>query len=99
MMGKISNHRIKYVALYNERLCKYLRSPCSILFMHILDQPDGKRVICAGGQNGELFLGFYNKKGNELKSHAIRIFSPITSVLVFQPRASNKSKSRREYFT
>ncbi|KAG2215170.1 hypothetical protein INT46_001446 [Mucor plumbeus] len=68
----------------------------NILFMYILDQPDGKRVICAGGQNGELFLGFYNKKGKELKSHAIRIFSPITSVLVFQPRASNKTREDDE---
>lgn len=33
-----------------------------ILFMHIYDQPNGKRVICAGGQNGEIFLGFYNKR-------------------------------------
>ncbi|KAI7900813.1 uncharacterized protein BX663DRAFT_488127 [Cokeromyces recurvatus] len=61
----------------------------NILFMHILDRPNGKRVICAGGQNGELFLGFYDEKGKEVKSHAIRIFSPITSVLIFQPRASN----------
>lgn len=30
--------------------------------MHILDQPDGQRVICAGGQHGEIFLGFYNKR-------------------------------------
>jgi hypothetical protein len=78
--------------------------------MHILDRPDGQRVICAGGQNGEIFLGFYNIgkciyhslfkpmfqhciiDGTETKSHAIRIFSPITSVLIFQPRASNKSK-------
>ncbi|CAO0799587.1 unnamed protein product [Mucor circinelloides] len=68
----------------------------NILFMHILDQPNGKRVICAGGQNGELFLGFYNKDGKETKSHAIRIFSPITSVLVFQPRASNKTREDDE---
>ncbi|RCH94757.1 hypothetical protein CU098_009881, partial [Rhizopus stolonifer] len=59
-----------------------------ILFMHMLDQPNGKRVMCAGGQNGEIFLAFYDKDGKETKSHAIRIFSPITSVLVFQPRAS-----------
>lgn len=59
--------------------------------MHILDQPNGNRVICAGGQDGEIFLGFYNKVGKETKSHAIRIFSPITSVLIFQPRASNAS--------
>lgn len=76
--------------------------------MHLFDQPNGKRVICAGGQNGELFLAFYNKRkfffflsfycfishilsldGKETKSHAIRIFSPITSVLVFQPRTSS----------
>ncbi|KAL0135896.1 hypothetical protein V8B55DRAFT_1551360, partial [Mucor lusitanicus] len=68
----------------------------NILFMHILDQPNGKRVVCAGGQNGELFLGFYNKEGRETKSHAIRIFSPITSVLVFQPRASNKTREDDE---
>ncbi|CAO3608654.1 unnamed protein product [Mucor fragilis] len=68
----------------------------NILFMHILDQPNGDRVICAGGQNGELFLGFYNKEGRETKSHAIRIFSPITSVLVFQPRASNKTREDDE---
>lgn len=29
--------------------------------MHILDRPNGERVICAGGQNGEIFLAFYNK--------------------------------------
>ncbi|CEP14747.1 hypothetical protein [Parasitella parasitica] len=68
----------------------------NILFMHILDQPDGKRVVCAGGQNGELFLAFYNKEGKEVKSHAIRIFSPITSVLVFQPRASTKTREDDE---
>ncbi|KAL9559228.1 hypothetical protein MBANPS3_000545 [Mucor bainieri] len=68
----------------------------NILFMHILDQPNGNRVICAGGQIGELFLGFYNKDGRETKSHAIRIFSPITSVLVFQPRASNKTREDDE---
>ncbi|KAI8981840.1 hypothetical protein BDF20DRAFT_431943 [Mycotypha africana] len=60
----------------------------SIMSMHILDRPNGQRVICAGGQNGELFLGLYNKEGKELKSHALQIFSPITSVLLFQPRAS-----------
>lgn len=63
-----------------------------ILFMHIFDRPDGRRVICAGGQNGEIFLSFYNKDGKETKSHAIRIFSPITSVLIFQPRASNTTR-------
>ncbi|GAA5815474.1 hypothetical protein MFLAVUS_008986 [Mucor flavus] len=68
----------------------------NILFMHILDQPNGNRVICAGGQDGEIFLGFYNKVGKETKSHAIRIFSPITSVLIFQPRASNATRADDE---
>lgn len=78
--------------------------------MHILDRPNGERVICAGGQNGEIFLGFYNKgkiqvlsflctkgllDGHETKSHAIRIFSPITSALIFQPRASNTGKIKK----
>ncbi|KAF7724748.1 hypothetical protein EC973_000776 [Apophysomyces ossiformis] len=31
-----------------------------ILFMHVYDRPDGQRIICAGGQNGEIFLGFYD---------------------------------------
>lgn len=30
--------------------------------MHIFDQPNGNRVICAGGQDGEIFLGFYDKR-------------------------------------
>lgn len=36
----------------------------SILFMHIFDQPTGERVICAGGQSGEILLGFYDKGMN-----------------------------------
>ncbi|KAI8986427.1 hypothetical protein BDB01DRAFT_785614 [Pilobolus umbonatus] len=59
-----------------------------VLFMHVYDYINGERVICAGGQNGELFLSFYDQEGVEYKSHAIRIFSPITSVLIFQPRSS-----------
>jgi hypothetical protein len=58
--------------------------------MDIHDHKEG-RVICAGGQNGEIFLSFYDKEGSEVKSHAIRIFSPITSVLVFQPKESGRT--------
>ncbi|KAI8149190.1 hypothetical protein BJV82DRAFT_590977 [Fennellomyces sp. T-0311] len=59
-----------------------------ILFMHIYDRPNGERVICAGGQDGDIFLAFYDKEGHEVSSHNTRIFSPITSVLIFQPRVS-----------
>ncbi|KAL0090786.1 hypothetical protein J3Q64DRAFT_1707039 [Phycomyces blakesleeanus] len=62
-----------------------------ILFLHILTY-QGKIAICAGGQNGELFLSFYDNEGVECKSHAIRLFSPITSVLLFHPRVSKHLK-------
>jgi hypothetical protein len=58
--------------------------------MDIHDYKEG-RVVCAGGQNGEIFLSFYDKEGSEVKSHAIRIFSPITSVLVFEPKESGRT--------
>lgn len=77
--------------------------------MHIFDQPTGERVICAGGQNGEILLGFYDKgmnnnctikyslqgyvllDGKEIKTNAIKIFSPITSTLIFQPRSHGQT--------
>ncbi|KAI7852020.1 hypothetical protein BDC45DRAFT_194455 [Circinella umbellata] len=61
-----------------------------ILYMHIYDQPNGEKVICAGGQDGDIILAFYDKDGHELSSYTTRIFSPITSVLIFQPRVSKK---------
>ncbi|KAG0738814.1 hypothetical protein G6F57_010710 [Rhizopus arrhizus] len=63
----------------------------NILFTHIFNQSDGAKVICAGGQSGEIFLGFYDKDGKETKTNATRIFSPITSVLLFQPRTYSQS--------
>ncbi|KAL4210206.1 hypothetical protein AB4K20DRAFT_1969538 [Rhizopus microsporus] len=63
----------------------------NILFMHIFDQPTGERVICAGGQNGEILLGFYDKDGKEIKTNAVKIFSPITSTLIFQPRSHDQT--------
>ncbi|CAO3625427.1 unnamed protein product [Cunninghamella blakesleeana] len=60
----------------------------NILFMNFFKLPNGNQVICAGGQQGELFLGFYDKDGNETKSYSIRTFNPITSVLIFQPRVT-----------
>ncbi|RCH91071.1 hypothetical protein CU097_006189 [Rhizopus azygosporus] len=63
----------------------------NILFMHIFDQSTGERVICAGGQNGEILLGFYDKDGKEIKTNAIKIFSPITSTLIFQPRSHGQT--------
>ncbi|KAI8070345.1 hypothetical protein BC940DRAFT_295869 [Gongronella butleri] len=59
-----------------------------ILFMHIDDRADGTRVVCAGGQEGDLFLAIYDEDGNEIKAQQTRIFSPITSVLLFQPRVT-----------
>ncbi|KAI9312800.1 hypothetical protein BX666DRAFT_1981993 [Dichotomocladium elegans] len=59
-----------------------------ILFMHIYDRPNGERVICAGGQNGDVILALYDKDGQEIKRHHTRVFSPITSVLVFPQRVS-----------
>ncbi|ORZ16861.1 hypothetical protein BCR42DRAFT_413343 [Absidia repens] len=67
----------------------------NILFMHFFSHPNGKQVVCAGGQNGELFLGFYDKDGHESRSHCIRTFSPITSVLIFQPQVT-KAKENEE---
>ncbi|KAI9258231.1 hypothetical protein BDA99DRAFT_515634 [Phascolomyces articulosus] len=61
-----------------------------ILYMHIYDQPNGDKVICAGGQDGDIILAFYDKDGREISSYTTRIFSPITSVLIFQPRVSKK---------
>ena len=29
--------------------------------MHIYDQPNGEKVICAGGQDGDIVLAFYDK--------------------------------------
>ncbi|ORX45716.1 hypothetical protein DM01DRAFT_1410918 [Hesseltinella vesiculosa] len=60
-----------------------------VSFMHIYDRPDGGRVICTGGQRGELFLAFYDPDGNEKKLYQSRVFSPVTSVQIFQPRAPN----------
>ncbi|KAI8381032.1 uncharacterized protein BYT42DRAFT_289604 [Radiomyces spectabilis] len=61
-----------------------------ILFTHIYDRANGQRVICTAGQNGEIFLGFYDQDGHEMKSHAIQMFTPISSVVIFQPRVSKK---------
>ncbi|KAG2225284.1 hypothetical protein INT45_001508 [Circinella minor] len=33
-----------------------------ILYMHIYDQPNGEKVICAGGQDGDIILAFYDKE-------------------------------------
>lgn len=79
----------------------------SVLFMHIFNQPNNKKVICAGGQHGEIFLGFYDKgmfynkrllysmvmniDGKETKTNSVRVFSPITSVLIFQPKTYSQS--------
>ncbi|SAM02589.1 hypothetical protein [Absidia glauca] len=64
----------------------------NILFMQLFSHPNGTQVVCAGGQHGELFLGFYDKDGKETRSHCIRTFSPITSVLIFQPRVTKASR-------
>jgi hypothetical protein len=40
----------------------------NILFMQLFSHPNGTQVVCAGGQHGELFLGFYDK-GKSLHVH------------------------------
>ncbi|CAO3702604.1 unnamed protein product [Rhizopus stolonifer] len=70
---------------------KISENKINILFMHIFDQSNNKKVICAGGQHGEIFLGFYDKDGKETKTNSVRVFSPITSVLIFQPKTYSQS--------
>ncbi|KAI9307950.1 hypothetical protein BJ944DRAFT_261134 [Cunninghamella echinulata] len=69
-------------------LQKISENRINILFMNFFKQSNGNQIICAGGQQGELFLAFYDSDGNETKYHSIRTFNPITSVLIFQPRVT-----------
>lgn len=48
----------------------------NILFMQFYNHPNGTQVVCAGGQHGELFLGFYDKG----KKGYMRVYSAVMNV-------------------
>jgi KICSTOR complex protein kaptin len=54
--------------------------------MDIYDHDQG-RILCAGGQNGELCVGVYNLSGVETASYSTRLFSPISSVKIYNSRS------------
>ncbi|KAI9282847.1 hypothetical protein BC943DRAFT_362376 [Umbelopsis sp. AD052] len=58
----------------------------SVLFLDIYDHDQG-RILCAGGQNGELCVGVYNLSGVETASYSTRLFSPISSVKIYNSRS------------
>ncbi|ORZ01117.1 hypothetical protein BCR43DRAFT_522020 [Syncephalastrum racemosum] len=69
-------------------LSQLSESRTRVLFLSFFDRPNGQRVMCAGGQDGDVILAFY-KDGRETRVEKTRVFSPITSTLLFQPRVSN----------
>jgi hypothetical protein len=91
ILGKMSEQRQRYekkVNWYNTVLS--LNTPSllmffSVLFMDIYDHSQG-RILCAGGQNGELCVGVYNLAGVETVSYSTRLFSPISSVKIYNSR-------------
>ncbi|CDS14020.1 hypothetical protein LRAMOSA06191 [Lichtheimia ramosa] len=82
-------NQVEDVGSYYPMMAEICEHRLKILFMHIYDRPNGQQVICAGGQNGDVILGIYDQDGNQVAYHTTRVFSPITSVLVFQQRVSN----------
>ncbi|KAJ2958615.1 hypothetical protein NQZ79_g5790 [Umbelopsis isabellina] len=70
----------------------------SVLFMDIYDHEQG-RVLCAGGQNGELSVGIYNTAGVETMSYSTRLFSPISSVKIYDSRAPIVPESLTDFVT
>jgi hypothetical protein len=70
----------------------------SVLYMDIYDHEQG-RIMCAGGQNGELNVGIYNTAGVETVSYSTRLFSPISSVKIYDSRAPIVPESLSDFVT
>ena len=67
IINRINDRRIRFVNniasyIYIYTMMKqFLTYKYRILYMHIYDQPNGEKVICAGGQDGDIILAFYDK--------------------------------------
>ncbi|KAL1933395.1 hypothetical protein VTP01DRAFT_7485 [Rhizomucor pusillus] len=81
-------NKVEEIRQYFPIMAKINQLNIRILYMHIYHHHNGETLICAGGQSGHLFLGIYNSRQREIAQYTTRIFSPITSVLLFQPRVS-----------
>lgn len=85
-------NKVEEIRQYFPIMAKINQLNIRILYMHIYHHHNGETLICAGGQSGHLFLGIYNSRQREIAQYTTRIFSPITSVLLFQPRVSKTGK-------
>lgn len=85
-------NKVEEIRQYFPIMAKINQLNIRILYIHIYHHHNGETLICAGGQSGHLFLGIYNSRQREIAQYTTRIFSPITSVLLFQPRVSKTGK-------